>query len=290
MEMSQDAKSVLSLGGDGIPSPASGPAVEGARVFGGAERARGAELDRGGPVRADPDRDGPDREGPDRGESLATLRAFLEELRRSFSHDLRTPLGTIVNYAALLEGADGVALSDQHNFARHIRRNAMRAANMLEHLSSAAVLASRPAAPEPVDVEELLERALLASGGKDKVRVASDGGVPPLDPALLQFVWKSYVSIEADVRGQAPREVELAVAHGGDGRVTLIVSVGADASKGAAVDLARFLAEAGESARPESRHALRLAADVLELHGGSIALHGRAGAGSSLAVTLPPHR
>jgi len=28
---------------------------------------------------------------------------FLERIRKSFSHDLRTPLGSIVNYAAVLE-------------------------------------------------------------------------------------------------------------------------------------------------------------------------------------------
>jgi K+-sensing histidine kinase KdpD len=256
-----DAESVLSIGGDDVPSPTRGSVVEGA--------SRRIDV------------------GPAETQGLAGLRTFLEELRRSFSHDLRTPLGTIVNYAALLESAEGVALSDQHNFARHIRRNAMRAANMLEHLSSAAILASRPAAPETVDVEDLLERALLASGGKDRIRVVSDGDVPPLDSALLQFVWTSYVSLETDVRGQAPTAVELAILPA-EGRVVLTVTIGdAEAAKLAPIELSRFLADAGENARPESRHALRLAADVIELHGGSIALFGRAGASSSLSLTLP---
>jgi signal transduction histidine kinase len=142
-------------------------------------------------------------------------------------------------------------------------------------------------------VVDLLERAVHASGGKGHVRVRAEVEAPPLDSALMEFAWSAFVTLETDVRGRAPECVELAIEPAADaGRALLSVTVCDDESEdrgalGPPVELARFLAESGEDARPESRHALRLAADVLELHGGVVEVRGRAGAGAMLSVTLP---
>src|SRR6187399_443842 len=88
------------------------------------------------------------------------LARFLQRVHKSFSHDLGAPLGSIVNYACVLESGQALparsgenessaATPDTHGqevreLGRRIRTNAMRAARMLQLLATATGLASRP--------------------------------------------------------------------------------------------------------------------------------------------------
>ncbi len=214
---------------------------------------------------------------------------FLEGLRRSLVHDLRTPLGTIVNYAAVLESHDGPRAEVQI-YARRIRDKAMQTATMLGHLSSATELAARARPPVSADLPALLKKTLTEIGGLGSVvsvRGLNEPQTQDVDAAFLSFVWNSYLTLECDVCSEPPRDVELSVASTPDGYL-LDLRVGpCPPSEGLPSDLARFLRDAGHGARPETCLGLRLAAAVAQLYGSALELRGRPGAGSGLRLRLP---
>jgi signal transduction histidine kinase len=219
--------------------------------------------------------------------------AFVGGLRTSLAHDLRTPLGAIANYAALLEQAQDAPAAEVQNVARQIRRNVIRTVTMLEQLATASsIAASTPVQTTnepPGAVRDVLVRMLSELGAKSSI---SDSGFEEsstarLDRTLLEFAWRAYLAVERDVSSRLPEPVEVQLEHAeGDTRLTLIVGVGVD-PQGPAADIAHFLVQAGERARLESRHALRLAEQLVRLRGGTLELRGRAGNGSTLRLRLP---
>ncbi len=228
--------------------------------------------------------------------------AFVGELRSSLAHDLRTPLGAIANYAAVLEHAQDTPRAEVQNVAHQIRRNVLRTVAMLEHLALASSIAasasvqasaqaSTPPAPSPVDPRVVLVRTLSELDARPAIR---DRGFEAhatvrVDPTLLEFVWSAYLALESDVSGRLPEPVELQLERvASDTRLTLIVGFGVD-SRTPAVDASLFLVQAGDRARLESRHALRLADQLVRLRRGTLELRGRAGHGSMLQLLLPPH-
>jgi signal transduction histidine kinase len=220
--------------------------------------------------------------------------AFVGGLRTSLAHDLRTPLGAIANYAAVLEHAQGSSPSEVRNTAHQIRHNVLRTVHMLEQLAAAAAIAAsappNASAATPVDARVVLVRALSDLGARPSIRDRGfeDGSVAKLDGALLDFAWRAYLALERDVSGRLPESVEVQLEQVDRATcLTLIVGVGVD-PRGPASDLSHFLVQAGDSARLESRHALRLADQLVRLRNGTLELHGRAGNGSALRLQLPP--
>src|SRR5688572_17583670 len=120
------------------------------------------------------------------------LARFLQRVHKSFSHDLGAPLGSIVNYACVLESGQSLpsrpasdddsasAPSDAHahevrELGRRIRTNAMRAARMLQLLATATGLASRPLHGESADALPLAKSILMDAGGRGQVRGVTPG-------------------------------------------------------------------------------------------------------------------
>ncbi len=92
------------------------------------------------------------------------LQAFMRSVRAILGHDLRTPLGTIVNYASILEEDAGLD-PGLRELPRRIRGQAMQAAEMLQLLLDATLLASSAPAPIPVDPEALLHSIVVEVEG-----------------------------------------------------------------------------------------------------------------------------
>src|SRR5262245_25889929 len=90
----------------------------------------------------------------------AKRRPFLERIRRALAHDLRTPLGTIANYAAILEYPGDAKAEDIQVFAGRIRTSAVRAATMLQHVTEAIVLSERAPRNDEIDPNALLRSIL----------------------------------------------------------------------------------------------------------------------------------
>ena len=98
---------------------------------------------------------------------------FLERIRNSFSHDLRTPLGSIVNYAAVLEATQGADTEEVRDLGRRIRGNAQRASRMIQLLANATGLASRPYRAVLTDLLALAQSVLSDVGGPGQGRAST---------------------------------------------------------------------------------------------------------------------
>jgi hypothetical protein len=219
------------------------------------------------------------------------LAAFGEILRTTLRHDLRTPLGTIVNYATILETPQGPRPEEIAQFAQHIRQNAMRTASMLDCLSSAAALALKVTATSDVDLEALLKSTMSELGGREgRVETSGEPLAKGVSPQLLAFVWRSFLCFDRDVRGRLPKEVELTHTSGDDGdTIELCVGPCSDDST-PTVELANYLRDAGDHAHPENVLAMRLSRELALLERGSFELTGRAGARSTVKLRLAQRR
>ena len=78
---------------------------------------------------------------------LAGTGALLERVRRALAHDLRTPLGTIGNYATILEYHDQAKPEEVRAFATRIRASVARTSLMLTQLTDALTLVTRKKKP-----------------------------------------------------------------------------------------------------------------------------------------------
>ncbi len=146
-------------------------------------------------------------------EAAPPLVRFLERIRKSFSHDLRTPLGTIVNYAAVLEANQGSDAEEVRDLGRRIRSNAQRVARMVQLLATATSLASRPMQTDPTDLVALAKSVLGDGGGAG--RVLSSGNPKQLfadvDAEIVGFAWRAFVAVQNDARGKPIDELEVAI-------------------------------------------------------------------------------
>ncbi len=232
------------------------------------------------------------------------LARFLKRVHKSFSHDLGAPLGSIVNYACILEsGQAGVASAHDQDGAqpgagaqgpevrelgRRIRTNAMRAARMIQLLATATGLASRPLHAGSTDVLPLAKSVLMDAGGRGQVRgVAPGETLVGLDPDLIGFVWRAYVAVENDARGKPTDEAALQVTEQ-DGHVLIEMRCSANGSvPDDRSDATNFMQQNVGPARMESSMGFGLAEDLVLSHGGDFEVWGRPGRSSALRLRFP---
>jgi signal transduction histidine kinase len=217
------------------------------------------------------------------------LNAFLERVRKTLGHDLRTPLGTIANYAAVLAATPRSDGDHVHRLAQHIRANAMGAAKMLEQTLDALLLAARPPSPATFDASALL--ATIATELAHGVEIVGDGtpaegGAFQFDPALVAFVWKIFVDL---VRFESPAMACKAwiARRDEDDRAFLVLSMGRDDGGAAALPLENFLVHEPPDAAQVRRFGLALCRELVTVRGGAFEVAGRAGAEVVLRLGFP---
>ncbi len=226
-------------------------------------------------------------EGKNRGRADAT--GFLERVRRALAHDLRTPLGTIANYAAILEYHGETKPADVRVFAGRIRQSAVRAAVMLQHITDAIGLAERRTPDLGVDPSGLV-RALLTEMSVH-VRFPVRGEEPhervPFDPDLLAFAWRAFLAVNAESAGDSSLDVDIEV-EPSNGVTTVDMWIGARPNASPERAGSSAYTEGIESpAQPESCFALGLAEDLIRIRGGEMGLWGRPGKASNLRIAFP---
>lgn len=214
--------------------------------------------------------------------------AFLERIRKALAHDLRTPLGTITNYAAILEYQGDSKPTDVRLFAGRIRQSAVRAAMMLQHVTDAIILAGRAPAKESVDLAALVRSVITETSVRARFPVHGEepGERVPVDGDLVAFAWRAFLSINAEAAGDAPLDLDVEV--GDDGRMyTLDMWIGSRPSEAPArIGSTKYAESMLGSSAPESCFALGLAEDLIRMRGGDVGLWGRPGQGSNLRLSL----
>jgi signal transduction histidine kinase len=214
---------------------------------------------------------------------------FLERVRRALAHDLRTPLGTIANYAAILEYHGETKPADVRVFAGRIRQSAVRAAVMLQHITDAILLAERRTPDLGVDPSGLV-RALLTEMTVH-VRFPVRGEEPhervPFDPDLLAFAWRAFLAVNAESAGERSLDVDIEV-QPSNGVTALDMWIGTrPAAAPERAGTAAYTEGVDSPAHPESCFALGLAEDLIHIRGGEMGLWGRPGQASNLRIAFP---
>lgn len=230
---------------------------------------------------------------------------FLERIQKSFSHDLRTPLGSIVNYAGVLETMREPNADEVRDLGKRIRGNAQRAARMVQTLVVAMGHASRPQRRSSTDLVALAAAVLSDAGGRGSIQPipASLARFVEVDAELLGFAWRAFVAVENDARGQPLDELELrcdvvdgrliselSTRDGATAPIAPIVPIGVTADPSRArpfVARQDYLRHNGGTERLECAMGFGLAEELVASHGGEVQVWGRPAACSGLRVAFP---
>ncbi|MCA9320243.1 MAG: HAMP domain-containing histidine kinase [Planctomycetes bacterium] len=218
---------------------------------------------------------------------------FLSLTQESIPHLMRTPLGTIANYAALLE----INATDKNDeflaLGVRIRATANRVVRMLELWEAGTKLALRPLGREMTDVLELARSAFVASGGSGKIQLVPGPAETQieLDAELLSYAWSAYATAVCQTTGLQGINVELEFWPSDRNRISLRLRCGGlpvDAHRAEEGNgLRRFLGYSNDATRLETSMRLHLAHDLVTSHGGELVVAGRPGQYSDILVCLP---
>jgi signal transduction histidine kinase len=212
---------------------------------------------------------------------------FIERVRRALGHDLHTPLGTIANYAAILEYQNLSKPEEVRLFAGRIRSSAMRMAAMLRQIAEAIRLNEDARSDSPVDVSALVRS--LATEMNLRIGYPAHGREPSgqvtMDRELLTYTWKAFLAVNAEVTAGTGFDLDLEVE---ERSVTLWVGARPETPP-AHVSASKSSDDATEIVPPESCFALGLAEWLVHEQGGAFGLWGRPGR-SALRVDFGQQR
>ncbi len=218
----------------------------------------------------------------------ATGAPFIERVRRALGHDLHTPLGTIANYAAILEYQNLGKPEEVRLFAGRIRSSAMRMAAMLRQMAEAIRLTESERSAAPLDLSALVRS--LTTEMNLRVSYPAHGREPAhpvnVDRELLAYAWRAFLAVNAEVSSTTGFDLDVEVE---DRTITLWVGAARPESAPEHVTASKFSDDATESVPPESCFALGIAEWLVQEHGGAIGLWGRPGR-SALRVELAAQR
>jgi signal transduction histidine kinase/putative methionine-R-sulfoxide reductase with GAF domain len=230
-------------------------------------------------------------------EASQRLRA-LDEMKNTFleavSHDLRTPLTSILGSALTLEqGRDTLTPEDTVDLIHRVAANARKLERLLADLLDLDRLQRGIIAPQrrPTDVGALVRQVVAESdlvGGRT-VEIDAPSLVLPLDAAKVERIVENLV---ANAARHTPERSALWVrARAEEGGVTIIVE---DEGPGVPAELREAVFEPfRQGPANESTHSpgvgvgLSLVARFAELHGGRAWVEERPGGGASFRVFLP---
>ncbi len=228
----------------------------------------------------------------------STVQIESERLRNSLlsaiSHDLRTPLASLVGLADTLEMTRPAPTTAQQGIAQAIRRAALRMSalvnNLLDmaRLEAGAVQLNRQWQP----LEEVVGSALAASeqslkGRRIQVHLADHLPLLQLDSVLIERVLVNLLENAAKYTPEGT-SIEIA-AHARSGQVDITMDdhgPGLPPGREEAI-FEKFERGDKESALPGVGLGLAICRAIVKAHGGAIRGDNREGGGARFTITLP---
>lgn len=217
----------------------------------------------------------------------------------NISHELRTPMNSIIGFTSLLLDDPSLQLSARHR--RSLERVSRNARDLLELINNVLDLSKIEAGrmdvyAEPADARDLIERAIgvvepLKENRPVKLSIEIEEGIPSLrtDRTKLQQILINLLSNALKFTNEG--EVKVRAERAGQDRINISVS---DTGVGIAEsDIAKIFEEfrqvgaSAQGTRPGTGLGLTITHRLVELLGGEINVLSRLGEGSVFAVTLP---
>lgn len=228
----------------------------------------------------------------------ARMASAAERLRNtllaSISHDLRTPLATLIGSASVLARAEQIDDSTRRELAFHITEEAERMSELIGKVLDMARLEAGEVAlrPEWVLLEEVVGACLAALRhrlGQHEIttEIPPDLGLVKLDPILIERVLANllenaikYTPADSRIRIRAKRhhdEIAVQIADNGPGLPT--------GSEDRVFD--KFYRGNPESASPGVGLGLAICRAIIEAHKGHIKAERVNGGGTAFTFVLP---
>ena len=210
-------------------------------------------------------------------------------LLRSVSHDLRTPLTSMIAAGAALD-SPSVTPEERHELSEAVVEQGQRLSRLVEKLLDLSRLEAGNAEPhrEPVDLPGLLEAARHSIGGRGEgVRLALDPELPTIsaDPTQLERAFANLLE-NAVVHG-AGQPVLVRSRLVGPRVVVRVVDRGPGIPEGERERIFEpFYRAAGGAGGNGSGLGLAIAKGFVEANGGEIEVESLPGQGSSFVVSF----
>lgn len=237
-----------------------------------------------------------------RAEAVRRLEA-LEAQRQDFiataSHELRTPVTSIVGYAELLLDHEGDNLDRvQTDLVRKVDRNGRRLLNLVEDLLTLTRIESREVTlvRRPTDLTELAQRAfydlIILTAGRDLdllLDLPPDPCVVPADPTQLDRALQNVLMNAAKFTPDGGT-VALALTPGEGSALLQVTDTGpgiAESELEAVLQPFYRTQEAQMNAVPGSGIGLTVADRVLRAHGGDVRITSTPGSGTTVSLAVP---
>lgn len=209
-------------------------------------------------------------------------------LLRSISHDLRTPLTSIIAGGSAL-GSETLTAAERAELSEGIVAEGSRLSRLVENLLDMSRLEAGKAEPHrgPVDLAEVLEAVRQGQSQPESIRLALDAELPMVkaDPVQLERVFANL--LENAVRYGNGRPVLVRSRVVGGNIVVRVVDQGPGIPEGERERIFEPF-QHGAAANAGSGLGLAIARGFVEANGGEIAVESLPGQGTSFVVTLPP--
>jgi two-component system sensor histidine kinase KdpD len=221
-------------------------------------------------------------------EALRRSDELKTALLRSISHDLRTPLTTIIAGGSAL-GSESLTAAERAELSEGIVGEGKRLSRVVENLLDMSRLEAGKAEPhrEPVDLAEVLDAAREGVGDAGSVRLAVDPGLPMVDADAAQLERAFANLLDNAVRYGNGRPVSARSRLVGGNIVVRVVDQGPGIPESERQRIFEPF-QPGEAANSGSGLGLAIAKGFVEANGGEIAIESLPGQGTSFVVTLPP--
>jgi two-component system sensor histidine kinase KdpD len=221
-------------------------------------------------------------------EALRRSDELKTALLRSISHDLRTPLTSMIAGGSAL-GSTTLTEDERAELSEAIVAEGKRLSRLVENLLDMSRLEAGKAEPhrEPVDLGEVLDAAREGIGNSDSIRLAIDADLPLVDADAAQLERAFANLLENAIRYSDGRTVSARSRLVGGNIVVRVVDQGPGIP---ASEWERIFEpfQRGDAANTGSGLGLAIAKGFVEANGGEIAIESLPGQGTSFVVTLPP--
>jgi two-component system sensor histidine kinase KdpD len=222
-------------------------------------------------------------------EALRRSDELKTALLRSISHDLRTPLTSIIAGGAAL-GSPSTTAEERSELSAAVVDEGERLSRLVANLLDMSRLEAGKAEPhrEPVDLVEVLEASRAAVGWPPSLRLALDRDLPLVDADAAQLERVFANLLENAVRHGAGRPVTVSSRLVGDKIAVRVV----DQGPGIPENERRLIFEpfrhgSGDGPGGGAGLGLAIAKGFVEANGGEIGVDSVLGQGSSFVVTMP---